>query len=50
MGLNSKYSKDKWGFIAMEQGEGVSGWKFINGRHRGQGDFEARDLDVKDGG
>lgn len=37
MGLNLKYNEDKWGFIAMAQGEGVSGWTFINRGHGGQG-------------
>lgn len=29
-GLNCKYNKVKWGFIAQDQREGISGWKITN--------------------
>lgn len=32
--LNSKHRKDKWGFIANEQNEGVSGWTITKRRHQ----------------
>lgn len=33
MGLISEY-KDQWGFIAKEQGKGLSGWKITERRHQ----------------
>lgn len=38
MGLNSEYNKDKWGFVAMGQGEGVGGGNVLKGGIKGRGD------------
>lgn len=35
MELNSECHKDKWRFVATEQGEGIRGWKCINRGHQG---------------
>lgn len=33
MGLDSECSKDIWEFVAKVQGEVITGWKIIKGRH-----------------
>ena len=37
MELNPKINKDKWGFTAKEQSEGVRGWKITSRTHQGEG-------------
>lgn len=36
MGLHAQHNKVSWGFTALEQSEGVNGWK-ITEQHQGEG-------------
>lgn len=50
--LNSEYIKDKEGFIANVQGEGLNGWKLLGGDNKNRGIPSEGRLgcsDIKDG-
>lgn len=45
IGLNSEYKKEKWRFIAKEQGQGSVDGKMLRGNIRDKGKFRLNQLD-----